>query len=73
MSGAEAIFAILASTVVILGGLIALTRAIWMAAQDIRDNKQATMKNTEALAELTTKMDGRISSLEERVAQLEKN
>jgi len=58
------VVAILSSAVVVLGGLVAVTRALWKVAQDIRDNKLATEENTVALADLTTKMDGRITALE---------
>lgn len=71
MSGAVSVFTILASAVVVLGGLVAVTRALWRVAQDIRDNKRATEANTVALGELSTKMDGRITSLEARVTKLE--
>ena len=64
-------FTILASSVVILGGLVALTRAIWKAAEDVRDNKRATQANTVAITELSVKMDGRITSLEARMSQVE--
>jgi hypothetical protein len=59
-----AVLAICASAVLVLTGLAAVTRALWKIAQDIRDNKKATEDNTEALAVLSTKMDGRITSLE---------
>jgi len=65
------IFAICASAVVVLGGLIAVCRALWKVANDIRDAKNATLANTEAIHELSTKMDGRITSLESRVQKLE--
>lgn len=68
---AAIILTMLASSVVVLGGLVALTRAIWKAAQDLRDNKQATVKNTEAIADLSMKMDGRITSLEARMTVVE--
>lgn len=68
---AAIILAMLASAVVVLGGLVALTRAIWNAAQDLRDNKAATVKNTEAIADLSLKMDGRITALEGRMSQIE--
>lgn len=72
MSAAATVFAILASAVIVLGGLAALTRAIWKAAQDLRDNKTATQANTAAVADLSAKMDGRITSLETRMSDVEK-
>jgi 4-hydroxybenzoate polyprenyltransferase len=71
MDGAGAVLAILASAVVVLTGLITLARAIWKAAQDVRDNKAATVANTRALSEMKTMMDGRIAALDERVYRLE--
>jgi hypothetical protein len=65
------IFAIMASAIVVLGGLVALTRSIWHAAQDIRDNKIATVKNTEAIGELSVNMDGRLTVIESRLSSLE--
>lgn len=72
MSSVTVILAILASAVVVFGGLWRLTRAVWVAAQDLRDNKSATIKNTEAIGELSQKMDGRITSLENRMLDVEK-
>ena len=69
---AASIAAILAAAVVVFGGLWRLTRAMWRAAQDLRDHKQATDANTVAIRELSVKMDGRITSLEDRVAKLER-
>lgn len=71
MGTAGTVIAILAAAVVVLGGLVAVTRAIWNAAQDLRDNKTATVANTRAVAELSTKMDGRITSLETRMTAVE--
>ena len=71
MNTTSTVFTILASAIVVLAGLIALTKAIWRAASDLRDNKQATVKNTAAITDLSTKMDGRITSLEARVERLE--
>lgn len=71
MGSAEAVTAILASAVIVLGGLVALTRAIWHAATDLRDNKTATQANTRAVSELSTNLDGRIGRLETRVTALE--
>lgn len=71
MSGTVNVFAILASSVLILTGLVAVTRALWKTAQDIRDNKEATEDNTTALASLSEKMDSRITALEEWRARTE--
>lgn len=71
MSSASAVVAILASAVIVLGGLSALTRAIWKAAQDLRDNKLATQSNTTALGNLAAQMDGRLTAIESRLSHLE--
>lgn len=71
MSATASVLTILASACVVLAGLVTLTRAIWKAAQDLRDNKQATQANTVALDELKTMMDGRIVSLESRMTAVE--
>jgi len=68
---AASIAAILTAAVVVLSGLAAVARALWRAATDLRDHKRATDANTVAIRELSTKMDGRITSLEDRVAKLE--
>jgi hypothetical protein len=60
----ETTLAILASAVVVLAGLAAVARALFNVATDIRDNKRATEDNTQALGELSSKMDGRITALE---------
>ena len=58
------VLAILASAVVVLGGLVALVRALLRIRDVVRDNVKATNDNTGALGELSEKMDGRISALE---------
>lgn len=73
MNEAATVIAILASAVIVLGGLAALVRAIWHVAQDLRDNKRATEENTGALHNLATQMDGRLSSIEQRLGRLEGN
>ena len=76
---AATIFAILASAVIVLGGLAALVRAIWKTATTLRDNTTATrdaMAATKALTDrldgLARSVDGRIDSLAERVGKLER-
>jgi len=68
MTGAGAVLAILASAVIVLTGLAALTRQIWKVAQDIRDNRTATQANTGALKELRAQIDGRITAIESWIA-----
>jgi putative Mn2+ efflux pump MntP len=72
MTNLSTVIAILAGAVIVLSGLAALTRAIWRSAQDLRDNKNATLANTTAIVELSTKMDGRITSLEARMLEVER-
>lgn len=67
----SAVVAILASAVIVLGGLVALVRAIWRVAQTLRDNTRATSALTGKLEDLTTSIDGRFDRLAERVAALE--
>lgn len=69
---AATIFAILASAVIVLGGLAALVRAIWKTATTLRDNTTATQKLTERMEGLAKSVDGRIDSLAERVGKLER-
>lgn len=60
----------LAAAVVVLGGLIGLTRALLRTRDTIRDNVRATGANTTALAELREALNGRLTRLEEQVADL---
>jgi hypothetical protein len=68
---AGAVLAALASAVIVLGGLLAMARSVWKAAQDLRDNKQATDRNTRALDSLGTQMDSRLTAIETRLSALE--
>jgi alanine dehydrogenase len=71
MNSAVAVFTIMASAVVVVGGLVAVARALFNIAVDIRANKIATEANTTALRELKDAMDGRITSLETRMTAVE--
>jgi hypothetical protein len=71
VNSAEAVFAILASAVIVLGGLVALVRAIWKIAQTLRDNTKATTDLSANLEKLTVSIDGRFDALVERVTRLE--
>lgn len=71
MSTVAAVVAILASAVIVLGGLVALVRAIWRIAQNLRDNTKATQDLTGQLNSLTTSIDGRFDALVDRVTRLE--
>lgn len=68
---AATIFAILASAVIVLGGLAALVRAIWKTATTLRDNTSATKALTERLNGMAQAVDGRIDRLAERLDKLE--
>jgi hypothetical protein len=72
VSSAAGVLAVLASAVIVLTGIVALTRAIWRVAQDLRDNKAATQANTKAVDNLAAQMDGRITSIEKRLSDLER-
>lgn len=61
------IFAILASAVIVLGGLAALVRAIWKTASILRDNTSATQGLTKRMDELSASVDGRFDKLVQRV------
>ena len=69
---AATVFAILASAVIVLGGLAALVRAIWKTATTLRDNTQATRALTDRLEGLAQSVDGRIDSLADRIGKLER-
>jgi len=69
---AATIFAILASAVIVLGGLAALVRAIWKTATTLRDNTTATKALTDRLDGLAQHVDGRIDSLADRIGKLER-
>lgn len=71
VSTASTVFAILASAVVVLGGIAALTRAIWKTATTLRDNTVATRRLTERLEEYTKAADGRFDTLNERLTGVE--
>jgi hypothetical protein len=62
---------ILASSVVVAGGLWAVVRAIWRIAQTFRDNTQATKALTDEMRGLSASIDGRFDALADRVTALE--
>jgi hypothetical protein len=72
VNSTEAVFAILASAVIVLGGLVAVVRAIWRIAQTLRDNTIATQALTENFGRMTVSIDGRFDSLAARVSELER-
>jgi hypothetical protein len=67
------VIAILASAVIVLGGLTALVRAIWKTANILRDNTIATQRLTAQMNDLTTSVDGRFDALLHRVEVLERS
>ena len=72
MTTVSAMVAILASSVVVLAGLVALVRSIWKVAQTLRDNTKATQDLSGKLDGLAQVVDGRISRIEERLSALER-
>jgi len=60
---AETIFAILASAIVVIGGISALVRIIWKTANLLRDTADTTKITAEHLDKLTLRVD----ELERRV------
>jgi hypothetical protein len=71
VNSTEAVLAILASAVIVLGGLFAVVRAIWRIAQTLRDNTKATTDLSANLERLAVSIDGRFDALVERVVKLE--
>lgn len=63
---------VLASLAVVAGGLWRLISAIYRVAQDLRDNKNATIANTVAINQLRNDNGGRLINLEFRVTQVER-
>lgn len=55
---------ILASAVIVLGGLSALVRAIVRFRDDVRDNTRATGQLTRRLDEFAPAVDGRLARVE---------
>lgn len=68
---ANTVFAILASAVVVLGGIIALVRVIWRVSNMLRDATIAIGKLTAQLTDLTGDIDARLDRISERVHDLE--
>lgn len=71
LSTAGTVIAILASAVIVLGGLTAVVRAVYRVAVTLRDNTQATRQLSGKLEDLTTSIDGRFDQLAARVTRLE--
>jgi hypothetical protein len=71
MTNMPAVLAILASAVIVLTGVVALTRAVWRVASDLRENKTAVAANTRAIERLVLQMDGRFTSIKRRLSHLE--
>lgn len=71
MGGPGPVMAILASAVIVLGGLAALVRAIWGLAQTIRDNSKATEDLGRKFDEFTPVIETRLAAIEARVTVLE--
>lgn len=65
------VVAILASAVIVLGGLAALVRAIWKVSNIMRDNTQAVQTLTGRFDDMAASTDGRFDKLSQRVYQLE--
>lgn len=71
MTVAGTVLAILASAVIVFGGLVGVVRAIWRLAQVIRDSVRATEDLAVKFGEFTPMVDGRLEAIEQRVARLE--
>lgn len=70
MSGVVTGIATAASAVVILTGLAITVRVLLRVRDTLRDNIRATQANTNVLDQLQIAMNGRITRLEEQVAEL---
>ena len=68
MTGAGSVVALLASAVIVLTGLFALVRAIWLLAQSIRDNSRATKDLGVKFDQFSPLVDARLGRLEDRVS-----
>lgn len=71
------VITIMASAMVVMLGLITLTRAVFKVAIDLKDykriteeSKAATEENTKALTELRAVMDGRVTRVEEGIVSI---
>lgn len=72
MGQAVSVFAILASAVVVLGGLIAVIRAVFKLTSDVRDSKKAVEASTAATAALAGQMTNWKEEVEWRLRELER-
>jgi len=70
-NAAGTVIAVLASAVVVLGGIAALVRAIWRTATTLRENTLATRALTEKFEEYTKAVDGRLAQLTDRLGHVE--
>jgi hypothetical protein len=64
--------AVLASAIIVMGGLLALVRAVWKLAQTIRDSIRATKDLSRKFDAFTPVIDGRLDAIEARVDRLER-
>lgn len=65
------LFAILASAVVVAGGLWRLAAAVLRVRDDLHENKRVIIANTAATQELSSKMDSRMMILEDKYGKLQ--
>ena len=70
MTKVETVLAILASAVIVLGGLAALARSIFKVASQIRDNTKATNRLTDEMSSMTQGFGSRITVIEARIVWL---
>lgn len=70
MSEAGTILAILASAVIVLGGMAALTRGLMRIRDTIRDNTTATRSLTGRMDSFGAMVDGRLSKLEKMMLRV---
>lgn len=63
---------ILASAVIVLGGLAALTRSLLRFRDSVRDNSRALGANTDRMDQLSARLDRDYAKLAARVERLER-
>jgi hypothetical protein len=71
ISTAYLVTAILAASIVILGGLFGLIRVIWRTANIMRDMTVAVKDLTKRFDDMVVSVDGRFDKLSNRVLELE--
>lgn len=64
MGTAESVLVVIGSVIAVLSALAAFARIVWRFAQDLRDNKKATVANTRAIADLQVSVNALVHRLD---------